>query len=189
MRTLVFGGAIIALVLALSACGGSSESSATDQAQHDADTYAISQIEEKFHESMSKKDIDQLMSLWAPDATFTFGPGKTAAGIQQIRGTWLKSTGVQAGDTLGLRPPRVEDARHGQRRPGDAAFRMPLHRRQEREGGSDHGRGHGRRKNRRSLVDHQDGRRDRGIEPLSPCPKVTRPRTSRERQSLASGVC
>ena len=92
MRTLVFGGAIIALVLALSACGGSSESSATDQAQDDADTYAIRQIEENFHESTSKKDIDQMMDLWAPDATFTFGPGKTATGIEQIRATWLKST-------------------------------------------------------------------------------------------------
>ena len=89
MRTLVLGGAIIALVLALSACGGSSESSATDQEQL-ADDYAIRQIEEHFHESMSKKDIGQLMSLWAPHATFT-SKGKTAAGKQQIRVTWLKS--------------------------------------------------------------------------------------------------
>ena len=92
MRTLVFGGEIIALVLAvsvlaLSAFVGSSESSATDET---ADKYAIGQIEENFHESMSMKDIDQLMSLWAPNATFSFR-GKTAAGIQQIRGTWLKS--------------------------------------------------------------------------------------------------
>ena len=90
MRTLVFGGAIMALVLALSACGGSSESSASAQVQHDADTYAITKIEETFHESISKKDIAYFMSLWAPDATFSFR-GKTAAGIQQIRGTWLKS--------------------------------------------------------------------------------------------------
>ena len=89
MRTLVFGGAIMALVLALSACGGSSESSAPDETQL-ADRNAISQIEETFHESMSKKDIAYFMSLWAPDATFSFR-GKTAAGIQQIRGTWLKS--------------------------------------------------------------------------------------------------
>ena len=92
MRTLVFGGATIALVLALSACGGSSESSSSDQVQLDADTYAITQIEEKFHESMSKKDIDLMMSLWAPHATFTSDRGQTAAGIQQVRDTWLKST-------------------------------------------------------------------------------------------------
>jgi ketosteroid isomerase-like protein len=91
MRTLVFGGAIIALVLALSACDGSSESSATDET---ADRYAITHIEENFHESISKKDIAQFMSLWAPHATFSFR-GKTAAGIQQIRGTWLKSEGFK----------------------------------------------------------------------------------------------
>ena len=91
MRTLVFGGAIIALVLALSACGGSSESSATDET---ADRYAITQIEENFHESISKKDIAQFMSLWAPHATFSFR-GKTSAGVQQIRGRWLKSEGFK----------------------------------------------------------------------------------------------
>ena len=87
MRTLVCGGAIIALVLTLSGCGGSSESSATDQAQL-ADKDAIRQIEEKFHESMSKKDIDQLMSLWAPDATFspTGGRRRRASSRSGARG-------------------------------------------------------------------------------------------------------
>jgi ketosteroid isomerase-like protein len=93
MRKLLMGGALGALVVALSACGGSSGSSASDQAlQRQADTYAISQIERSFHESMSKKDIDLMMSLWTPNATFTFGPGQTATGTRQIRETWLKST-------------------------------------------------------------------------------------------------
>ena len=87
MRTLVFGGAIIALVLALSACGGSSKSSAPDETQLDADNYAISQIEENFHESMSKKDIAQLMSLWAPHATFSFrGKRRRASSRSGARG-------------------------------------------------------------------------------------------------------
>jgi len=60
--------------------------------QRQADTYAIDQIEKSFHEAMSKKDIDQLMSVWAPNATFTFGPGQTATGKKQIREFWLKST-------------------------------------------------------------------------------------------------
>ena len=93
MRKLVLGGAVIALVLALSACGGSSKSSATDETQL-ADEYAIREIEENFHESISKKDIAQFMSLWAPHATFSFR-GKTSAGIQQIRGRWLKSDGFK----------------------------------------------------------------------------------------------
>jgi len=91
MRALGFGGAIVTFAFVLSACGGSGNSADADQAQRAADTYAITQIEEKVHESLSKKDITTLMGLWAPHATFTFGPGKTATGIQQIRRTWLKS--------------------------------------------------------------------------------------------------
>jgi len=92
MRTLLIGGVLGVLAFALSACGGSSGSSASEQAlERKADTYAISQIERNFHESMSRKDIDEMMSLWAPDATFTFGPGQTATGTGQIRRTWLKS--------------------------------------------------------------------------------------------------
>ena len=78
MRTLI-GGALVLLTLALSACGGSDSNSASDEAlQRDSDLYAISQIEKSFHESMSKKDIEEMMSLWAPNATFTYGPGQTA---------------------------------------------------------------------------------------------------------------
>jgi len=96
MRTLWIGGALGALALAavaLSACGGSSATSGAERTlQRQADTYAIDQIEKSFHEAMSKKDIDQLMSVWAPNATFTFGPGQTATGKKQIREFWLKST-------------------------------------------------------------------------------------------------
>ena len=91
MRTLI-GGSLVLLTLALSACGGSDSNSASDEAlQRDSDLYAISQIEKSFHESMSKKDIEEMMSLWAPNATFTYGPGQTATGTAQIRKTWLGS--------------------------------------------------------------------------------------------------
>ena len=92
MRTLLMGGVLAILAVVLSACGGSSGSSASDKAnERKVDTYAISQIERDFHESMSKKDIDKMMSLWTKNATFTFGPGQTATGTQQIKKTWLKS--------------------------------------------------------------------------------------------------
>ena len=92
MRTLLMGGVLAILAFALAACGGSSGSSASDKAnERKVDTYAISQIERDFHESMSKKDIDKMMSLWTKNATFTFGPGQTATGTQQIKKTWLKS--------------------------------------------------------------------------------------------------
>jgi ketosteroid isomerase-like protein len=96
MRKLLIGGALAALVVALSACGGSSGSSASDQAlQQQADIYAIGQIESDFHESMAKKNIDQMMSLWTSNATFTYGPGQTATGKEQIRQTWLNSPAFQ----------------------------------------------------------------------------------------------
>jgi ketosteroid isomerase-like protein len=53
--------------------------------QRQLDTYQISQIERSFHESMAKKDIEQMMSLWTSNATFTYGPGQTATGKDEIR--------------------------------------------------------------------------------------------------------
>jgi hypothetical protein len=53
--------------------------------------YDISHIERSFHESISKKDIDELVGLFAPNATGTFGPGRTVTGTKQIRAVWLKS--------------------------------------------------------------------------------------------------
>jgi ketosteroid isomerase-like protein len=90
MRALLIGGVLAVVVLALAACGGSNGSSASEQAlQRQADIYAISQIERTFHESMAKKDIDEMMSLWTTNATFTYGPGQTATGKDQIRNVWL----------------------------------------------------------------------------------------------------
>jgi hypothetical protein len=95
MRTLLIGGALGALVVVISACGGSSASSPDEQAlQRKADIYAISEIEKHFHEAMSKKDIDQMMRLWAPNATFTVG-GKTATGKREIRELWLSTPAFQ----------------------------------------------------------------------------------------------
>jgi ketosteroid isomerase-like protein len=92
MRTFLMGCVLAILAFALAGCGGSSGSSASDQAlQQDADSYAISQIERTFHKAISKKDIDELVGLFAPNATGTFGPGKTVTGTEQIREVWLGS--------------------------------------------------------------------------------------------------
>jgi len=92
MRTLLIGGVLAILAFTLSACGGSSRSSISDRAvQRKADTYEISQIERSFHQAISKKDIDELVGLFAPHATGTFGPGKTVTGKDQIRTVWLGS--------------------------------------------------------------------------------------------------
>jgi ketosteroid isomerase-like protein len=92
MRALLIGIALGVTVVVLSACGGSSSNSASDQAQQRrAEMYAISQIEKKFHQAISKKDIRLMAGLFAPNATGTFGPGKTVAGRAQIRDVWLES--------------------------------------------------------------------------------------------------
>jgi ketosteroid isomerase-like protein len=92
MRRLLVGGALAMITLVLSACGGSSTSSDVGAVtQRQSDLYAIGQIEKTFHEAISKKDIDQMMSLFAPNATATFGPGQTVSGVEQIRNVWLKS--------------------------------------------------------------------------------------------------
>jgi hypothetical protein len=92
MRTLLMGGVLAILAFALAACGGSSGSSASDEAlERKADSYSISLIERDFHKAISKKDIDQMVRLFAPSATGTFGPGKTVTGREQIRQVWLKS--------------------------------------------------------------------------------------------------
>jgi len=92
MRTLLIGATLGMLVVALSACGGSSSSPAAEDAmQRESDMYAISQIEKKFHQAISKKDIRLMAGLFAPNATGTFGPGKTVAGRAQIRDVWLES--------------------------------------------------------------------------------------------------
>ena len=93
MRTLLIGGALGALVIALSGCGAASAtSSEAKEAKRRVDLYEISQLERSFHEAISKKNIDQLVGLFAPHATGTFGPGKTVTGTEQIRQVWLKSS-------------------------------------------------------------------------------------------------
>jgi len=92
MRTLLIGGVLAILVFALSACGGSNGSSASERAlQKQADINAISEIERSFHEAISKKDINEMVGLFAPHATGTFGPGATATGKKEIGQFWLGS--------------------------------------------------------------------------------------------------
>ena len=96
MRKLLLGGALGVLIVVLSACGGSSGNSASEQAlQQQADMYEIGQIERDFHEAISKKDIDQLVGLFSDNASGTFGPGVTVTGKDQIREVWMNSVGMQ----------------------------------------------------------------------------------------------
>ncbi len=96
MRTLIIGGALGVVVVLLVACGNSSASSRSEQAmQRQADLYTIDQIERNFHRATSKHDIELMMSLWAPNATFTTEPGQTLTGKKQIRRFWLAAPAFQ----------------------------------------------------------------------------------------------
>ncbi len=96
VKALAIGAALGALVISLTACGGASTSSTFERGmQRQVDRYAISQIERTFHESISKKNINGMVGLFAPNATGTFGPGKTVTGKKQIRQVWLKSVAFE----------------------------------------------------------------------------------------------
>ena len=89
MRRLLMTGALGFMATSLSACAGSSGNSASEEAtQRQADYWVISQLQRSFHEATSKKDIDLMMSLYAPNATLTI-PGRTAVGTEEIRRFWL----------------------------------------------------------------------------------------------------
>jgi ketosteroid isomerase-like protein len=76
----------IVLTLSLTACGGSSSetSAATQALQKQSDLYAIDGIEKTWHKASSTHNVDLMMSIWAPDSTFTIGP-TTLTGKAQIR--------------------------------------------------------------------------------------------------------
>jgi ketosteroid isomerase-like protein len=91
MRRLVIGGAlgVFLLSVVLVACGGSGTDSSGNQARRFQDMWEIDQIEKQFHHATTTKDIDLMVSLYAPNATMTVGPGATAAGLDEIRQFWL----------------------------------------------------------------------------------------------------
>jgi ketosteroid isomerase-like protein len=79
------------LVGALAASGGSSASSASEaQMRRNSDLWEIDQIEKNFHRATTRKDLPLMMSLYAPNATFTFA-GTIASGKKAIREFWTTS--------------------------------------------------------------------------------------------------
>ena len=99
MRKLLIGGILAVIVLGLVACGDDAADPAAEQARAQSDYWQIDQIEKDFHGSMTTKDIDLMMSLWAPNATFTVGPGATASGVDEIREFWLTKASTFRKDT------------------------------------------------------------------------------------------
>ena len=92
MRRLLVSGVLGVLLISLAACGGSDEPEMSEQMQQQADYWEIDQIEKSFHQATTMKDIDLMMSLWAPNATMTTGPASTAAGTDEIKRYWLEES-------------------------------------------------------------------------------------------------
>jgi hypothetical protein len=95
MRRLVIGGAlgVFLLSVVLMACGGSNSVSEAEQNQQRfVDMWKIDQIEKEFHHATTTKNINMMMSLFAPNATMTIGTGDTASGLDEIRVFWLENS-------------------------------------------------------------------------------------------------
>ena len=83
MRRFLIAGVLLGVVVvAFAACSDAGSDDETAALQLQADRYDIGRIEEQFHQAMTLKDIDQMMSLWAPNATLTVGPDLTASGVE-----------------------------------------------------------------------------------------------------------
>ena len=102
MRKFLMGSVLGVFVLSvvLVACGGSGTDSSGDQARRFQDMWQIDQIEKNFHHATTTKDINLMVSLFAPNATMTIGAGETAAGRDEIRRFFLEeSAAFQSEDT------------------------------------------------------------------------------------------
>lgn len=82
----------LALVLSLAGCGSSDDSATQQELQRQADIYAIDGIEKTWHEAASKHDVDLMMTIWAPDATFNIGT-ESLTGAAEIRDFFAHKAG------------------------------------------------------------------------------------------------
>jgi len=91
---------LLAIAFALTACGASGAtipSAELAKLQLEADTRQIEHIEVMFHLAASTKNIPMMMSLYADDATVTFG-GKTYTGKDQVQSFFEKAGPFQLGN-------------------------------------------------------------------------------------------
>jgi len=83
MKKLLVTEALVGLGVLIAGNGAWGKSSGTS-AQKLADRYRIDNIEKTWHKAASLKNVDLMMSLWAPKATFTIA-GQTYRGKRAIR--------------------------------------------------------------------------------------------------------
>jgi ketosteroid isomerase-like protein len=78
----------IVLAAVLTSCDPGQNADAQAALQKKADIADIEQIEVTWHRASSTKDVDLMMSIWAPDATFTIGD-KILEGTDEIRAFFM----------------------------------------------------------------------------------------------------
>jgi hypothetical protein len=88
-RTLVIVAALVALAVPFAAYGEWSKNSGLSVAKR-AELYSVTQVESTWHKATSKKNLDMMMSLWAPNGTLSLG-GKTVKGKPAIRAVFSKA--------------------------------------------------------------------------------------------------
>jgi hypothetical protein len=93
LRKVAIGAGLIALGASIGTYGAWGKSSGASP-QRLAALYQIDQIERTWHRAASSKNLDLMMSIWAPKATMTVG-GKTYTGKPAIREVFAKSGAFQ----------------------------------------------------------------------------------------------
>jgi ketosteroid isomerase-like protein len=80
------------LAMSLTGCGGESSSVEARVAagQKALDRLTITAIERKWHDAETTRNLGEMMSLWAPNATWQLDPTQTLVGKRQIRTFWIK---------------------------------------------------------------------------------------------------
>ena len=124
----------------------------------------IENIERTWHKAASKKNLDLMMSIWAPNATMTIG-GKTYTGKPAIRALLAKAGPFQPqnhwiSDTAAYKIRVTVNGSKG------TLSGSPLHRRRHAEGGGRSRRRPGGAEAQRTLVDHRPHGQLGDAEPL-----------------------
>ena len=161
MRKLMIAGLIALMAIGLAACSGSDEDPAVAEAQRKADIYDIDSIERRFHEATTNQDLEQMMSLWAPNATLTVGLGATATGVDEIRAFWQDKSEAFKEENYWISDHpayKVEITVNGDR--GTLHFECHYIDADSHRGRGGHRRGPRCRSARGRVVDHQFRRRD-----------------------------
>jgi hypothetical protein len=85
---------LVGLVPAVGAFAAPGSNAPGKAALKQVSLYQIEKIEKTWHRAASTKNLDLMMSIWAPNATMTIG-GKTFTGAQEIRDVFAKAAPFQ----------------------------------------------------------------------------------------------